>query len=152
MLRHFVGIILVVSLIGLTACGDRNTADQSQNVDEQFNNDGDSIFDLFNTPSSDGQIRVNRYLWSATLETLNFLPLESADPFTGIITYGFGTAPGSGRAFRATVLIQDPALDARSLKVGLQTRGGPASAEMTRAVENAILTRARQLRIRDTGL
>jgi hypothetical protein len=50
------------------------------------------------------------------------------------------------------VLIRDPALDARSLSVAIQTRGGPASLETQRAVEDAILTRARQLRLADSRL
>jgi len=48
--------------------------------------------------------------------------------------------------------VQDPALDARSLKVAVQTRGGVASAETVRRIEDAILTRARQLRVRDKNL
>jgi len=48
--------------------------------------------------------------------------------------------------------VNDPALDARSLRVALATRGGPVSRETTRQIEDAILTRARQLRIRDSGL
>ena len=36
------------------------------------------------------------------------------------------TPPGGGRAYRATIYIQDPALDARSLKLAMQTRGGGA--------------------------
>jgi hypothetical protein len=61
--------------------------------------------------------------------------------------------PGGGRAYRATIYVQDPALDARSLKVALQSRGGgPVPVETVRAVEDAILTRARQLRIRDSNL
>jgi hypothetical protein len=83
---------------------------------------------------------------------LNFLPVESADPFTGILVMGWGRAPGGGRQYRATILIQDPALDARSLKVSIQTRGGVASAETVRRIEDAILTRARQLRVRDKNL
>lgn len=92
-------------------------------------------------------VKVNRFLWTASLDVLNFLPIEAADPFTGIISTGFGTPPGGGTAYRATVLISDPALDARSLKVALQTRSGPVDAATTRAVEDAILNRARQLRI-----
>ena len=92
-------------------------------------------------------IQVNKYIWAAALDVLNFLPIQSADPFTGVIVTGFGTPPGGGRAYRATIFIQDPALDARSLKVALVTRSGPASAETIRAIEDAILTRARQLRI-----
>ncbi|MEM9972096.1 MAG: DUF3576 domain-containing protein, partial [Pseudomonadota bacterium] len=57
-----------------------------------------------------------------------------------------------GRAYRATILVRDPALDARSLNLALATRGGPASPETARAVEDAILARARQLRQADLGL
>jgi len=91
-------------------------------------------------------VAVNRDLWAASLDVLDFLPLQTVDPFTGVIVTGFGTPPGGTRAYRATVFIQDPELDARSLKVALFTRNGPASAEAVQAVEDAILTRARQLR------
>lgn len=95
-------------------------------------------------------VAVNKYIWSASIEVLDFLPIQTVDPFTGIIITGYGTPPGGGTAYRATVLIDDPALDARSLNVALQTRNGrSASASAVRAVEDAILTRARQLRITD---
>lgn len=66
-------------------------------------------------------VAVNRYLWAASLDVLSFLPIESVDPFTGVIVYGYGTPPGSSRAYRATVYITDPALDARSLNVAIAT-------------------------------
>lgn len=97
-------------------------------------------------------VKVNRYIWAASLEVLNFLPVQSVDPFTGVIVTGFGTPPGGGREYRATVLIDDPALDARSLNVALQSRGGPVTSATTRAVEDAILSRARELRIADNKL
>ncbi|WP_342069551.1 DUF3576 domain-containing protein [Yoonia algicola] len=97
-------------------------------------------------------VAVNRYLWAASLDVLSFLPVQSADPFTGVITTGFGTPPGTGRAYRATVQVSDPAMDARSLNVSLLTRNGPVAAETQRAVEDAILARARQLRIADGAL
>ena len=111
------------------------------------------FFSLFrdNVPP-DVTVEVNKYLWNASLEVLSFLPIQTVDPFSGVIVTGFGRPPGGGRAYRATVLVQDPALDARSLTLSLQTQSGPASAETVRSVENAILTRARQLRIRDAGL
>nr|NIR30578.1 DUF3576 domain-containing protein [Gammaproteobacteria bacterium]NIR84100.1 DUF3576 domain-containing protein [Gammaproteobacteria bacterium]NIU05263.1 DUF3576 domain-containing protein [Gammaproteobacteria bacterium]NIX86536.1 DUF3576 domain-containing protein [Gammaproteobacteria bacterium] len=66
---------------------------------------------------------------------------------------GYGTPPGGGRAYRATVHVRDPALEARSLNLSLQTRGGrPVSASTQRAVEDAILTRARQMRVADGRL
>jgi Domain of unknown function (DUF3576) len=113
-----------------------------------------TIWDLFtNADDPNTTVEVNKYLWVAALDVLNFLPIESVDPFTGVIVTGYGTPPGSGRSYRATIYVQDPALDARSLRVALQSRGGGAVApEVQRAVEDAILTRARQLRIQDSKL
>lgn len=106
---------------------------------------GTSVFDIFK--SKDAGVKVNRFLWTASLQVLDFLPIQSADPFTGVISTGYGTPPGGGRAYRATILISDPALDARSLNVSLSTQRGPVDAGTRRAVEDAILSRARQLRI-----
>ena len=113
-----------------------------------------TIWDLFgNNDDPNITVEVNKYLWRASLEVLNFMPIRSVDPFTGVIVMGYGTPPGGGRSYRATVYIQDPALDARSLRVALQGRGGASvSADTQRAIEDAILTRARQLRIQDGDL
>ena len=111
-----------------------------------------SIWDVFGGNKGDQTVNVNRYLWAASMDVLNFLPIQSVDPFTGVIVTGYGTPPGGGRSYRATVHIKDPALDARSLTVSLQTKGGPVSAGTTRAVEDAILARARQIRIGDDKL
>ena len=109
-----------------------------------------TIWDAFRGRQDPAEIgSVNRYIWNASLETLSFLPVESVDPFTGVITTGYGTPPGGGTAYRATIYVSDPALDARSLNVALATRGGPVAASTVRAVEDAILTRARQLRASD---
>lgn len=97
-------------------------------------------------------VAVNRYLWAASIDVLSFLPIQSVDPFTGVIVFGYGTPPGSSRAYRATVHVSDPALDARALNVALATRSGPVAIETQRAVEDAILSRARQLRIGDGAL
>ena len=114
---------------------------------------GTTIWDLFG-PQADPNVTgaVNRYIWNASLEVLDFLPVQTVDPFTGVMVTGYGTPPGGGREVRATVLVNDTALDARSLSLALNTRAGPADAQTVRAVEDAILTRARQLRVRDRGL
>lgn len=113
-------------------------------------NPENTIWSLFSRKTPGATVAVNKYLWSASLEILNFLPIQSVDPFTGVIVTGYGTPPGGGQSYRATVLIDDPALDARSLNVALQTRGGrPVNRETARAVEDAILSRAREMRIAD---
>ena len=112
-----------------------------------------TIFDLFEgNADPNTTVEVNRYLWNASLQILDFLPVEAADPFSGVVAFGYGTPPGGGTAYRATVYVQDPALDARSLRVALQSRAGPVSRDVARQVEDAILTRARQLRIGDGNL
>ncbi len=108
-----------------------------------------SIWDLLRPSTADQSVNVNKYLWNASLDVLGFLPVETVDPFTGVIVTGYGTPPGGGRAYRATIHITDPALEARSLRLSLQTRGGPVSDSTARAVEDAIMARARQMRISD---
>lgn len=156
----------------LSACGNGLFSDNSSEAGDEFarqqaadvqpdsvnaldeSGEGSSVWDLFSDADDPNTtVEVNKYIWQASLEVLNFLPVESVDPFTGVLVTGFGRPPGGGRAYRATVYVQDPALDARSLKVALQSQGGGAVApETVRAVEDAILTRARQLRIRDANL
>ncbi|MEI4471818.1 DUF3576 domain-containing protein [Frigidibacter sp. MR17.24] len=152
-------LLVLALLVPLAACASREAnLDQREGL-EAINASPNaprrsSVFDLFERSADPNvTVEVNRYLWQASLEVLNFLPVQSVDPFSGVIITGYGTPPGGGRSYRATVYVQDPALDARSLKVALQGSGGsPVSAETTRAVEDAILTRARQLRIRDARL
>ncbi|MFM2354369.1 MAG: hypothetical protein RLZZ528_105 [Pseudomonadota bacterium] len=129
--------------------GGTRAAQAPQTADERQS----TIWDLFgNKNDPNTTVEVNSYLWQASLEVLNFLPIQSVDPFSGIIVTGFGTPPGGGGAYRATIYVQDPALDARSLKVALVSRAGPVAPDTVRAVEDAILTRARQLRVADGKL
>jgi uncharacterized protein YceK len=160
-------IMLAVGLV-LTGCGrvgnffgrpssGESPAAREVREDLESTSAGDArqstLLDLFsNTDDPNTTLEVNKYIWNASLDILNFLPIQSADPFSGVIVTGYGTPPGGGRAYRATVYIRDPALEARSLNVALATTSGPASAETVRAIEDAILTRARQLRVRDMGL
>ncbi len=139
--------------LALSGCGRLGDAFSRNDPETESQQRGSRIQDLFlNQDDPNTTIEVNKYLWNASLDILNFLPIQSADPFSGVIVTGFGTPPGGGRAYRATIFVQDPALEARSLNIALATRAGPASTETVRAVEDAILTRARQLRIRDGQL
>ena len=158
-------LTVLVSTLALAGCsGDQNRGifGGERDRDAEFAAAGNvrpgsresrGFFSLFrNRVDPNVTVGVNKYIWNASLEVLSFLPIQTVDPFSGVIVTGFGRPPGGGRAYRATVLVQDPALEARSLTLSLQTSSGPASAETVRAVEDAILTRARQLRIRDADL
>lgn len=102
---------------------------------------------------------VNKYLWQATLDTLDFLPLVSTDPFTGVIATDWaGTPEAPGERLKVTAYLTKPELEASSLRVAVYRQvsdgqGGwqPAAVSPQTALrlENAILARARQLRIAD---
>lgn len=149
-----------VALGALVGCGTGGNQETAEEIRERMLNESlerdettNTFWDLFtNADDPNVTVEVNRYIWNAALDILDFMPIEAADPFSGVIVYGYGTPPGSNRAYRATVFIRDPALDARSLNVALVSRSGPASTETVRAIEDAILTRARQLRVRDSNL
>ncbi|PZX18852.1 uncharacterized protein DUF3576 [Palleronia aestuarii] len=112
-----------------------------------------TIWDLFGGAEDQNRtVAVNKYIWAAAQDVLDFMPIKTADPFSGVIVYGYGRPPGGGQAYRATVYVQDPALDARSLNVALATAAGPVGTDTARAIEDAILTRARQLRLADARL
>jgi len=104
-------------------------------------------------PGVESTRAANKYLWNASLETLSFLPVEQADPFSGLIVTDWGRAPGASTQYRVTVFVAGAALDAQGLKVSAfrRTGGGevPAARDTVRAIEDAILSRARELRIQD---
>lgn len=142
--------LLMAGLV-LSGCNNQRNADADIFTGEVEQRS--SIWELFsNYDDPNVTLEVNRYLWVASMDVLSFLPVEAADPFSGTIVMGYGTPPGGRTSYRATVQITDPALDARSLNLALATRSGPVAPDTVRSVENAILTRARQLRIADGKL
>ena len=66
------------------------------------------------------QVAVNRFLWQASLDVLSFLPIEGADPFSGVLVTGWGNVGGTG-AYRVTVYHLRP----RARRPGAQGRGLP---------------------------
>jgi len=103
-----------------------------------------------------GGIGVNSFLWRASLDTVSFVPLASADPFGGVIITEWYSDPASpGERFKLTVYILDKRLRADGLKVAVfrQERAGTewqdasANAATSIQLENAILMRARELRV-----
>lgn len=103
------------------------------------------------------RVGVNGYLWRASLDTLRFMPLASADPIGGtIITDWFSPPETPNERFKANVYILDRQLRADALRVSVFHQMRDKTGQWTDAgvdpatngkVENAILTRARQLRL-----
>jgi len=108
--------------------------------------------------NSDGDsgISVNSFLWRASLDTVSFMPLASADPFGGVILTDWYTPEDSkGERFKINVFILSRQLRSDGVEVrvfkqvqkGSTWRDVKASGETARQLEDTILTRARQLRV-----
>ena len=105
-------------------------------------------------------LAVNADLWRATLDTLSFMPLASADPNGGvIITDWFNDPKQTGERFKANVVISGRALRADALRITLFKQvyrdGAWVNAEPTtnvgRQLENLVLTRARDFKVARQG-
>ncbi|PZQ46278.1 MAG: DUF3576 domain-containing protein [Micavibrio aeruginosavorus] len=127
-----------------------------------FGKDGLTLLGGKDDNKNDGStgIGVNSYLWRAALDTVTFMPLASADPFGGVIITDWYTAPEKPEErFKVNVFILDKQLrsDGVKVKVFRQVKKGgnwvdSAVADNTGPqMEDAILTRARQLRVADMG-
>ncbi|HEU0117807.1 MAG TPA: DUF3576 domain-containing protein [Alphaproteobacteria bacterium] len=102
-------------------------------------------------------IGVNGFLWRAALDTISFMPIVSADPFGGVIITDWYSPPTTpDERTKLNVFIRDRDLRADGVKVSIfrQTKASdgswkdaPVAAATSGSLENAILTRARQIRL-----
>jgi hypothetical protein len=113
-----------------------------------------------NKPANGGDqgaaLGVNAYLWRGALDTLSFMPLQSADPFGGVIITDWYSPPNSpDERFKATAYILGRELRADALRISMfrqvmqdgQWVDAPVSPVTVGDIENKVLERARQLRI-----
>lgn len=151
---RFALVAFAVGAVALAGCGGNRGADGSPS------SGGGLRIPLIsggtNNPAPVG-LAVNSFLWSATLDTIDFMPLEKADGASGLIeTEWYASPEAPDERFKVSVRILDTRLRADGINVSLYrqifdgARGwsdadtDPASAVQ---IENAILTRAQQLRV-----
>ena len=112
--------------------------------------------DLPDDQGGGGGIGVNNLLWRASLDTVSFMPLVSADPFGGVIITDWYTPPSApDERFKVNIYILGRALRADGIRASVfrqQMQGAgwvdaPVALNTATDLENAILTRARQMRL-----
>jgi hypothetical protein len=140
--------ILLASLLALTlfGCG----APSSDSIDMETGT---------RAVSGHRTLGVNVHLWQASLDTLSFLPLASVDPYGGVIISEWYAPAGSDERLKITVYIMDRALRADGLKVvvfrqirhGADWQYAPTTPDTARKLEDAILTRARELSLANSS-
>ena len=160
-------LLAIACLVAVSACSDAKMESAGTPLDRDkalqasrgkiTGDDGWSILGGKDKDSSSGgTIGVNSYLWRATLDTISFMPLASADPFGGtIITDWYEDPKTPGERFKVTALILDKTLRADGVRVQLFKqklgKGGwrdqAVDDKLARTLEDTILTRARELKV-----
>ncbi len=169
---YLTSFLLIGASVGLAAC---EGAKIEQKYPTGYNRKaGDGTNDIYKKPESvlgdgglfgkskkestdtGGNIGVNTFLWRASLDTVSFMPIASADPFGGTIFTDWYEDPETpGTRFKLNVLILDRELKASGIRVRVfkQAKDGsgtwadaPAPEEMGSELEESILVRARQMR------
>jgi hypothetical protein len=144
-------VVLAMAAVTMTGCLHRNDGPAPYRASNGFHPFGGG-----RKPAPAAPIGVNGYLWRATLDTLAFMPLASADPFGGVIITDWYSAPSdSGERMKVTIYILDRRLRADGIKIAVfrQTHSSDGwidaqvNPETATKLEDAILTRARELRL-----
>jgi hypothetical protein len=137
-------IAILFCCLALAGCGTTGSSDGNSSAISS--NSGGKI-----------TLGVNSYLWHASLSTLSFMPLASADPFGGVIITNWYTPKNApNERTKVTVYILSRTLRADGIKVAVfrQTRqadgqwvDASVNPQTATKLEDAILTRARELRL-----
>ena len=99
---------------------------------------------------------ASSYLWKASLETINFMPLSSTDPFAGtIITDWYTSESNTGERCKLNIFINGIELKTDNLKVlsfcqnlkNNQWVNKISNQEDNLKLENAILNKAKKLKL-----
>lgn len=169
-------VLILAAAIGLAGCSSNDSVEYNY-PDDRRKNDfyakeepglfGEQGLSLFGSGDKEDQrgggsgIAVNSFLWRASLDTVSFMPLVSADPFGGVIITDWYTAPEvTNERTKLQVYILDWQLRSDGLRVSVFRErledGKWVAAEVSpntaRQIEDSILTRARELRVKaNTG-
>ena len=166
-LRSILPLLAMLGLLGLQACeipkGEPNYPDP---MAENYEKTGGSVlgspgFKLFDDQAAEETpgvgLAVNAYLWRAALDTISFMPLSQVDAFGGVILTDWYSQPETPNSrMRVNIYILGQELRANGLRVSTFRQEKNQKGEWVDAIvqqmvstqlEDAILTRARQLRI-----
>ena len=173
--RHLASLAIAgfAATLLLSACGGAEDDQQYPTTEEDrrkarlgklSGEEGLTVFGADNSEkggAGSNPLGVNSFLWRGTLDTLAFMPLISADPWGGtILTDWYEDPQAPGERFKINALILDRNLRTDSLKISVFRQKKNASgnwedaqvdATMGRKLEDTVLTRARQLRVKQMG-
>ncbi len=164
-MNKIIGLFLVMFVVGCSGIKSEAVYPE-ENSQNKYGMPGEKEEGIFgangisfgeNKSKEVGGLKINSYLWRASLDTISFMPLASADPFGGvIITDWYSADKSSNERFKLNIVIMSAALRADGVKVSAfkETKGEngkwqkqEADTEIARKIESAILTKARELKV-----
>ncbi len=170
MKKLLIALLLPISISACSGLGGDTSSFPKDNEDSRLERrgkiTGEGGLQIFDTSdgeeeSSGNGIGVNSFLWRATIDTIGFMPIDQADPFGGVITTDwYEDSAASGERLKINALILDEKLRADGVRVSVfkqnideagNWRDVSVDKEVSRKVENKILSRARELRVSQTG-
>lgn len=171
MKKLILAILLPLSIAACNGLGGDTSSfpvdNETARLERQGKITGEGGLTLFDGGSGDEDnaggngIGVNSFLWRATIDTISFIPIATADPFGGVITTDwYEDSAAKGERIKINALILDDRLRADGVRVSVfkqnldengNWRDTAVDKEVSRKVENKILSRARELRIKQTG-
>lgn len=165
-IRKILAVTVLLTLVGCSSLGLESDATYENKRRDKLYRHGSLVSDEGGTDLLGGDdkkqaenygIGVNGFLWRATLDTISFMPIASADPFGGVIVTDWYAPPETpGERTKLNIFIRDRDLRADGVKVTVfrqikDAQGNwtdaPVAAPTAGSLENAILTRARQIRM-----
>lgn len=153
---RLVGALILAGALGV-ACTD-SPPGQAGGVE------GGDGFTYFSSSAAGGAggapVSVNTFLWRASLDTVSFMPLVSADAYGGVLITDWYAPPETpDERFKINLFVTGQALRADSVKAvvfrqirqGGDWRDSAVDPSTARGLENTVLSRARQLRAEVQG-
>ena len=112
---------------------------------------GISITDFLNRNSQSEKFFVNSFLWRASLDVLSIAPFQSTDAFGGIIVTEWFKKNNQQIKLTALIKSRDLRSEGINIKAYIKNEKNEVSEdiELSRKIEDLILTKARELRIQN---
>jgi hypothetical protein len=156
-------IVMLISLVAyLSSCSSNDTVPPPENPNKDVNTSiftgkpvGTNILELGQKNTGSGSMPVNALLWRAALDIASFVPLDDVDTFGGsIVTEWYAPEDQTNRRLKLVIFVVGLELrsDAIQVRAYVQNRDGDGwtnagrDSNLSRKLENLILTRARELR------
>ncbi|MEK9672116.1 MAG: DUF3576 domain-containing protein [Rhodospirillaceae bacterium] len=168
-MNALVRISVLTGLLAVAACSDFSPADYEYDPTKEGATTGNTILGkgglslLGGSDKNDdgGALGVNSFLWRATLDTIAFMPVSTADPFGGVVLTDWHSTPEApNERFKLNVYILGRTLRADGIRVAVFSQRQDTAGQWRDSIvpdntgvriEDAILTRARQLRRETLG-